>query len=194
MKKILTIIIVCIALISGGCSAFRLAPDETQKANVYLLGQATQAAATLARQTGADENLCLLAELSAAQSGAVAEYYGVELGSSQMQPQQLLTEEVATISRDAFQNAAAQTSTSAIEGILEIGIGVCGIIGGAFGIKAAAFLSAARKKTIALQEIIHGNEDFKTAYPQYSGIFKQAHNTQSAATKEIVTELKSSKS
>ena len=192
MKNIIMIMTVCVLLFCGGCSALRLAPDDAQMANAYLLGQSTRAAANLAAGSGAGETLCRLTELSAMQSEAVAEYYGVDL-PDEPNMQHLLSEEAFAISGKALHNAANQNPMKAIGGILEAAIGICGVVGGAFGIKAAAFLTAAKEKAFALQEIIYANEDFKNAYPQYKDVFKQAQAAQSPATKKIVTEIKGAK-
>ena len=191
MRNIVMIMVCVVAC--GGCSALRLAPDDAQMANAYLLGQSTRAAANLAAGTGADDTLRRLTELSAMQSQAVAEYYGVVL-PDEPNMEYLLSEDAVLISAKAFKSAAGQTPIKAIDGILEAAIGICGVLGGAFGLKVAAFLTAAKEKSFALQEIIYANEDFKNAYPQYKDVFKQALAAQSPATKKIVTEIKGAKS
>jgi hypothetical protein len=51
-------------------------------------------------------------------------------------------------------------------------------------------LRQAREKSAALKEIVAGNELFKQLYPEQAERFKEAQAKQSAATKQIVTELK----
>jgi len=73
---------------------------------------------------------------------------------------------------------------------LELGIGICAILGGVYGTKAAKFLEEAKTKSKALKEIITGNELFKKANQTQADAFKQAHANQSPETRQIVTEMK----
>lgn len=172
-------------------SGVRLAPDSSQKMNAYLLNKTTNAAADLACENDADEKLCRLTTLAAMQSEAVVEYYGKPEEVADVTVDQLLGEQVYSISQTAYKNANTSNKPAvAVNDFLDLAIGLCGLFGGAFGIKAVAFLSAAKMKTKALEEIIQGNEKFKSAYPEYSDLFKKSQSQQSQATKGIVTGIK----
>ena len=76
------------------------------------------------------------------------------------------------------------------DGVLDLGIAVAGLIGGVYGIRIAGYLRQAREKSTALKEIVAGNELFKQLWPEQADRFKEAQRKQSAATREIVTQLK----
>jgi hypothetical protein len=78
----------------------------------------------------------------------------------------------------------------AADGVVELGIGLAGLFGGAYGIRAAQFLKQARDKSKALKEIIEGNELFRETNPLQASAFKEAQKDQSVETKKIVTETK----
>jgi hypothetical protein len=73
---------------------------------------------------------------------------------------------------------------------LELGIGLCALLGGVYGTRAVGFLRQARTKSKALKEIIAGNELFKKQNGSSASAFKQAHQNQSTQTRQIVTEMK----
>jgi len=75
---------------------------------------------------------------------------------------------------------------------MELGIGICALLGGVYGTRAVGFLKEARTKSKALQEIIAGNEFFKKTSPSQTAAFKDAHRNQSPETKQIVAQLKNS--
>jgi hypothetical protein len=52
-------------------------------------------------------------------------------------------------------------------------------------------LKDARTKSAALKEIIAGNELFKKQNAAQASVFKEAHQAQSAQTRQIVAEMKS---
>jgi hypothetical protein len=74
--------------------------------------------------------------------------------------------------------------------MLELGIGICALLGGVYGTRAVGFLRQTRTKSKALKEIITGNELFKKQNASSALAFKQAHQNQSAQTRQIVTEMK----
>jgi len=76
------------------------------------------------------------------------------------------------------------------DSMLELGIGVCALLGGVYGTRAVRFLKDARGKSKALQEIIVGNETFKKENESSAAAFKQAHNTQSPQTRQLVASMK----
>jgi hypothetical protein len=75
--------------------------------------------------------------------------------------------------------------------VLELGIGICALLGGAYGPRAVRFLGETRTKSKALQEIITGNELFKKQNQSSASAFKQAHQNQSHQTRQIVAQMKS---
>ncbi len=190
MKKVISIVI--LVIVCSGCAAIKSAPDDAQKLNAYLLDKTTSAAAELAKKQNADEQLLKLTELSAKQSRAVLAYYGGPADAPErVQNEVLLDERVNEIAELAYANASAGNDYRKIaDSVFDVAIGLCGLFGGAFGIKAASFITAAKNKAIALEEIINGNEKFKSANPQYSELFKKAQRQQSPSTKQIVTEIK----
>ncbi len=190
MKKVISVVILLI--VCSGCAAIKSAPDDAQKLNAYLLDKTTSAAAELAKKQNADEQLLKLTELSAKQSRAVLAYYGAPANvPEQVENDVLLDERVGEIAELAYTNASAGNDYRKIaDNVFEIAIGLCGLFGGAFGIKAASFITVAKNKAVALEEIITGNEKFKAANPQYSELFKKSHRQQSPITKQIVTEIK----
>lgn len=188
MNKLFCVII-CLVF-CGGCGAVRFAPDESQKLNAYLLNKTAGAAAQIAKEKNYDSQLCALTELAAKQSEAVVAYYGKPDDAPQEIDAGLLTDDSVSQIADIAYDSAVESYSRSADNILELTIGLCGLFGGAFGIKAASFLTAVKNKSKALEEIITGNEKFKAAYPQYSELFKKSQKHQSSATKKIVTEIK----
>ena len=187
-RKSLLLITLClcafVANISG-CESLRFAPKESQK-------QAAELTHALAKKVNFE-------------------------GTAPASPasQQLVTGTLAALSYtgrpatppdpDQFDTIAAQATQDALErpdpwqvadSALELGIGVCALIGGVYGTKAVKFLQQAREKSKALQEIIQGNELFKQQLGEQNAeiakSFKEAQNStqKSVATKLIVTEMK----
>jgi hypothetical protein len=74
--------------------------------------------------------------------------------------------------------------------VLELGIGICALLGGVYGTRAVGFLKDARTKSKALQEIIAGNELFKKNNQTQVSAFKESHRSQSPETRQIVAEMK----
>ncbi len=77
-----------------------------------------------------------------------------------------------------------------VDNVLELGIGICALLGGVYGTKAVSFLKGARSKSQALREIIAGNELFKHQNTKSAKAFKNAHRTQSPQTRQLVAEMK----
>jgi len=73
---------------------------------------------------------------------------------------------------------------------MELGIGICALLGGVYGTRAVGFLKNAKTKSKALQEIITGNELFKKNNQTQVTAFKQAQQNQSPETKQLVAQLK----
>jgi len=187
-KSLLTITLcLCavVAFLSSGCDSLRLAPSESQKQTAELTHE-------LARKVNAE-------------------------GTQPASPasQRLVTGTQAALAYagrpdvpanpDQFDTVAAQANQDALErpdpwqvadSALELAIGVCALLGGVYGTKAVRFLSQAREKSKALQEIVQGNELFKKQLGEQNAkivtAFKKAQDEaqKSASTKVIVTEMK----
>jgi hypothetical protein len=76
------------------------------------------------------------------------------------------------------------------DGALDLGIAIAGLVGGIYGIRIAGYLKQAREKSKAIKEIVEGNELFKQLWPEHADRFKEAQRKQSAATKQIVTAVR----
>ena len=76
------------------------------------------------------------------------------------------------------------------DGLMELGIALAGLVGGAYGIRIARYLKQAREKSRALKEIVAGNELFKQLWPEHADRFKEAQRKQTPPTRQIVTQLK----
>lgn len=189
MKKgnvwLATLLFVC------GCGDFRFPATEAQKQNAWLHLRTTQLTAEQAADETASQTLQGLAGLSAEQSQAFVADYGLpqEVPSGASAEQILASAEA--IARQARADGARRIDPwSTADGLLELGIGLAGLVGGAWGLRAAAFLKQAREKSQALKEIIQGNEIFKQIHADSAEAFKQAQKNQSPATRQLVTELK----
>ncbi len=179
--------------LAGGCAALRLAPNETQKRNAWLHNRTAMAAARTAKAEGASAQLQDLTELSELQSRAFTAYFGPPKQSPPAEtPQQILAEYSWHLAERAVADSAARPRPwDLADSILDLGIGVFGLLGGVYGLRAVQFLKQARAKSKALREIIAGNEVFKRANAEQARAFKQAHANQSPQTRRIVTEMKS---
>jgi len=191
MKKVL-IVLASVMVLNAGCDGIRLPASEVQKQNAWLHNRTAQAAARAASEEQASEHLQKLTTLSQTQSRAFVFDYGM--------PEQLPNawSDKDILSQGSFELTQAAISDSqrrddlwrVADGAMELGIGLAGLLGGVYGIKAAGFLTAARTRSKALREIIKGNEVFKQISTNSIEEFKQAHQTQSQQTKKIVAEIK----
>lgn len=77
-----------------------------------------------------------------------------------------------------------------VDSALELGIGVCALLGGVAGLKGVQVLNMARTKAKAFQEIIKNNELFKVQSPESWEAYKKAQAAQSPATRELVAKAK----
>jgi len=177
---------------ASGCDSLRFAPGEVQKANAYLHHRTAQIAADAARDEAASVDLVQLTTLSEVQSRAFMADYGLprELPAAE-RVEDVLAESSRAIAADALTLSAERPDVWAVaDGLLEAGLAVAGILGGAWGIRAAQFIKRTREKSQALREIIQGNEIFKRTSADAAEAFKAAHKDQSPQTRQIVTELK----
>jgi len=183
---------VFIFLLSAGCDSLRFAPTETQKQNAWLHNRTTTIAADTSKSENASEQLQALTQLSELQSRAFSSYFGLP---KEFPPSET-TEDVLAESNFQLANTALQQGTErpdaweVADSMLELGIGICALLGGVYGTRAVGFLRQAKTKSKALKEIITGNELFKKQNESYTSAFKQAHQNQSAPTRQIVAEIK----
>jgi hypothetical protein len=192
MKNTAIILLACIVLC--GCDGLRFAPKEEQKANAYLHWRVTELAAQQAKTEQASTQLQGLTGLASQQSRAFAADYGMpkELPIAD-NTEQVLNGSGAMIAQSAYQQSIERPDMwQAADGVMQFGIALAGLLGGAYGIRATQFLKQARDKSKALKEIIDGNELFKQSNPSQAAAFKEAQKDQSAETKKIVTEVKAS--
>ncbi len=183
---------VFICLLSAGCDSLRFAPTEAQKQNTWLHNRTTMIAADTAKTENASEPLQALTQLSELQSRAFSSYFGLPAEF----PSSGTAEDVLAESNFQLANTALQQGTErpdawkVADSMLELGIGICALLGGVYGTRVVGFLRQAKTKSRALKEIIAGNEIFKKQNTSSSLAFKQAHQNQSAQTRQIVAELK----
>jgi hypothetical protein len=191
MKKLLsTTILVCV--LSSGCDSLRFAPSEAQKQNAWLHNRTAMSAAQTARAEQASQELQALAELSELQSRAFVSYCGLPKEFPKAETtEDILAESNWQLGRTALAESAERPDTWQVaDSIFELAIGICGLLGGVYGTRAARFLKDARTKSRALEEIVTGNELFKKQHGEQATAFKQAHHGQSPQTRQIVAEMK----
>ena len=192
MKKIFTIVMAGLCVISTGCDLVRFAPGEVQKQNAWLHNHTSALVAQTAKAEKTSDKLQALTRLSQKQSGAFVAYYGLPKQLSVAESiEDVLSETSFEITQLALQEGGDRPDVFDIaEGALNLSIAIAALFGGVYGTKAVAFLSQARTKSKALQEIISGNEFFKRQNIDQSLSFKQAHKNQSAQTQKIVSQVK----
>ncbi len=189
-KTLITVILLSFTL--AGCESLRFVPSEQQKQNAWLHNRTTMIAADTAKTENASEPLQALTQLSELQSRAFSSYFGLPKEF----PRSETAEDVLAESNFQLANTALQQGTErpdaweVADSMLELGIGICALLGGVYGTRAVGFLRQAKTKSRALKEIITGNEIFKKQNASSAQAFKQAHQNQSAQTRQIVAEMK----
>jgi len=181
-----------ICLLSAGCDSLRFAPTEAQKQNAWLHNRTTTIATDTAKTENASEPLQALTQLSELQSRAFSSYFGLpkEFPPSE-NSQDVLAESNFQLAHTALQQGAERPDAWEVaDSMLELGIGICALLGGIYGTRAVGFLRQAKTKSKALKEIITGNELFKKQNAPSASAFKQAHQNQSVPTRQIVAEMK----
>ena len=187
-------LLTCAVLViaGSGCEGMRFAPNEKQKQNAWLHNRTALAAAQTAKVQAASGELQDLTELSELQSRAFTTYFGLpkELPAAQT-TDDILGESSRQLAKDAIADSTARPDPwQTADAAMELGIGICALLGGVYGAKAAKFLKDAKARSKALREIITGNELFKKTNQTQVESFKQAHVSQSPQTRLIVTEMK----
>ena len=191
MKKI--ILIASLLTLSCGCEVLRFAPSQLQKQNAWLHNRTTTIAAEIARTEGTSQELQALTQLGKLQSNAFVTYYGLPDELPQAETvEDILDESYIKLANNAVVEGAERVdSWEMADSAMDLGIGICALLGGVYGTQAVRFLKNAKTKSQALKEIISGNELFKQQNESSIAAFKQAHDNQSPETRKIVTEIKS---
>jgi len=191
MRKIL-MILVMLDFVLSGCDSLRFAPGEAQKQNAWLHSRTATIAAVTAEDEAASQKLQALTKLSQLQSRAITSYYGLPKEFPQADTaEQILSESSWQLASTALAESAERPDAWQVaDNALELGIGICALLGGVYGTRAIRFLKQARTKSKALQEIIAGNEMFKKQNQAQASAFKDAHKSQSTQTRQIVAEMK----
>lgn len=187
---LVTYALVC--FLSAGCGSLRFAPGETQKQNTWLHNRTAMIAADTAKVENASGKLQALTQLNELQSRAFSSYYGLPKEFPRAESaEDILAESNWQLARGAFQDAAARPDAwQMADAAMELGIGICALLGGVYGTRAVRFLKEARTKSQALQEIITGNELFKKQNQSQTAAFKEAQHNQSPQTRQIVAKIK----
>lgn len=192
--QINAILFVCVftCFLLSGCDSLRFAPSEAQKQNAWLHNRTTTIVADTARLENASEKLQALTQLSEIQSRAFSSHYGLPKEFPQAETaEDVLTQSNWQLARTALQQGAERPDAWEVaDSMLELGIGICALLGGVYGTRAVGFLRQARTKSKALQEIIAGNELYKKHNESSASAFKQAQSNQSPQTRQIVAKMK----
>jgi hypothetical protein len=180
------------ALLLAGCDSLRFALSEQQKQNAWLHNRTAMMAAQTAGAEQTSEKLQALTELNELQSQAFTSYFGLPMEFPQAaSAEQILAESNWQLAQESLQQSGERPNAWQIaDSAMELGIGICALLGGVYGTRAVGFLKDARTKSKALQEIIAGNELFKKTSPSQAAAFKDAHRSQSPETKQIVAKMK----
>ncbi|MCK4958949.1 MAG: hypothetical protein KAT00_06105 [Planctomycetes bacterium] len=188
-----TLLIIALTLVLclfTGCDSLRRAPSEPLKQNAYLCADATQK--ILDGGTDAGSPLANIANMTAKNTQT---YFG--------SPQGPIAPPEITIPAAAVDAKKRPNPWDLADNAITLGIAVAGIFGGVGGIKAAAFLTAARRKSKALRQLVIAQQNFRNelansassdetiAAAEVLNRLKAANNdTQTASTQSIVTEIK----
>jgi len=175
-----------------GCGSLRLAPSEQQKQNAWLHNRTAAVAAETARAESVSPDLQALTKLSEQQSRAFTSYCGLP---TEYPPAETTQDILSQSSWQLASTALTQSSErpdawQVADSALELGIGICALLGGVAGTRAVRFLRDARDKSQALKEIVQGNELFKKQNSDQTQAFKSAHQNQSPQTRQLVTAMK----
>ncbi len=190
--KTVVFIYVCMCLLLAGCDSLRFAPTEAQKQNAWLHNRTAIVTSETARAEETSQTLQALTQLGEVQSRAFSAYCGLP---KEFPPAET-AEDVLAESNFQLAGTALQESTErpdawqVADSMLEMGIGICALLGGVYGTRAVGFLRQAKTKSNALHEIIAGNEQFKKQNQAQAISFKQAHQNQSPQTRQLVVQMK----
>jgi hypothetical protein len=190
--KAVVFISACMCLLLTGCDSLRFAPSEAQKQNAWLHNRTAIVTAETARAEDTSPKLQALTQLGEVQSRAFSSYCGLPKKFPPAETaEDILAESNWQLAGTALQESAERPDPwKVVDSMLEMGIGICALLGGVYGTRAVCFLRQARTKSNALQEIIAGNEQFKKQNQTQIAAFKQAHQNQSPQTRQLVVQMK----
>jgi hypothetical protein len=191
-QKAVVFIFACICLLLTGCDSLRFAPTEAQKQNAWLHNRTAIVTAETARAEDTSPKLQALTQLGEVQSRAFSTYCGLPKEFPPAEnAEDILAESNFQLSSTALQESAERPDPWQVaDSMLEMGIGICALLGGVYGTRAVRVLKDARRKSDALKEIIAGNEQFKKQNQTQAVAFKQAHQNQSPQTRQLVAAMK----
>jgi len=190
--RIILMALTLLCCLLAGCDSLRFAPTETQKQNAWLHNRTAMIAADTAKVENTSEQLKALTHLSEVQSLAFSSHYGLpkEFPTAET-AEDVLAESNWQLARTALTESSDRPDAWEVaDSMLELGIGICALLGGVYGTRAVGFLRQTKTKSKALQEIIAGNELFKKQNESSATAFKQAHQNQSPQTRQIVAQMK----
>ncbi len=194
-KSLIAFAVVFCLLLLAGCSGLRLEPGAAQKQNAWLHERTAALAADRAREEDASQTLQNLTAMSENQSRVMTAYFGMPDEPMQVNgPEDVLGSESAFVTEQAMFEASQRPDVwQAADAAMDGAIAVAGIIGGAWGIRAAGFLKTARQKSQALREVVRGSELFKQENFEAKRAFKKAQGAvQSPQTKQLIAQLRNS--
>ena len=189
-RTLMTLTLLCILL--TGCDSLRFAPTEAQKQNAWLHNRTAIVTAETAKAEDASPKLRALTQLGEVQSRAFSAFCGLPKEFPPAETaEDILAESNIQLASAALQESAERPDAWEVaDSMLEMGIGICALLGGVYGTRAVRFLKDTRGKSEALKEIITGNEQFKKQNQTQAAAFKQAHQNQSAQTRQVVAAMK----
>ncbi len=190
-RVIATVAVLCV--LACGCESLRFGPGQVQKRNAWVHNRTAALAAEAAEDEFTSQQLQELTKLSELQSRAFVAYCGLPAEFPKAESaEDVLSESNVQLARTATSDASERPDAWEVaDAAIELGIGVCALLGGVYGTKAVRFLREAKVKSNALKEIVLGNELFKKTNTEYAQAFKDTHRNQSALTRQIVAEMKS---
>ena len=191
MKRI-TISITLFCCVLTGCDSLRFTPTEVQKQNAWLHNRTAIVTAETARAEDVSPTLQTLTQLGEVQSRSFSAYCGLPKEFPPAETaEDILAESNFQLASTALQESAERPDAWEVaDSMLEMGIGICALLGGVYGTQAVRFLKDAKGKSNALKEIIAGNEQFKKQNQTQTASFKQAHQNQSPQTRQLVAAMK----
>lgn len=191
-RRIAVFTCLCLVPLFAGCDSLRFAPNEAQKQNAWVHNRTAIVAAETARAEEASEKLQALTKLGEMQSRAFTSYYGLPKDFPQAETaEDILAESNRQLAHTAIKAASERPDAWQVaDAAMELGIGICALLGGVYGTRAVRFLREARTKSKALQEIIAGNELFKRQNQAQVTAFKEAQSNQSSQTRQIVARIR----
>jgi hypothetical protein len=141
-------IFVCMCLLLAGCDSLRFAPTEAQKQNAWLHNRTAIVTAETARAEDTSPKLQALTQLGEVQSRAFSAYCGLPKEFPPAETaEDILAESNFQLASTALQESAGRPDAWQVaDSMLEMGIGICALLGGVYGTRAVRFLKDAKGK------------------------------------------------